>query len=91
MQPPPVAAAEIADLMRRIRQLHLQRPRDPHEEAAVLALKAELLGRIAHQRAQEWGPCESTTAVRKIAREAHAIAENALRLTQTCQEKPPPF
>ncbi len=90
-----VTAAEIADLMRRICRLHEQRPADPREQAAVLARKAELLGRIADQRAQQWGPCEHTIEARDIAREAQAIADNARRLARTggakSQENPPPF
>jgi predicted trehalose synthase len=91
----PVTTAEIADLWRRIRQLHQQRPADPRDQAAVLALNAELLARIADQHAQEWGPCDHTTEAREIASEAEAIAQNAHRLAQTggakSQENPPPF
>ena len=91
----PVTTAEIADLMRRIRRLHQHRPADPREQAAVLARKAELLARIADQRAQEWGPCDHTTQAREIAREAQAIAQNAHRLARTggakSEENPPPF
>jgi hypothetical protein len=90
-----VTAAEIADLVHRIRRLTEQRPADPREQAAVLAHKAELLARIADQRAAEWGPCNHTTEVREIATEAQAIAENARRLARTggakSQENPPPF
>jgi predicted transcriptional regulator len=90
-----VTAAEIADLMQRIRHLHEQRPADPREQAALLARKAELLARIADQRADEWGPCDYTTEAREIASEAQAIAENARRLARTggakSQENPPPF
>jgi len=91
----PVTTAETADLLRRIRRLHQQRPADPRDQAAVLALKAELLARIADQRAQQWGPCNHTTEAREIAREAQAIADNAHRLARTggakSQENPPPF
>lgn len=76
----PVTAAEIADLMRRLQRLHEHRPADPWEQAEVLSYKAALLARIAEQRAREWGPCEPTTEVLEIAREAQAIAENARRL-----------
>ena len=90
-----VTAAEIADLTRRLRRLHEQHPADPREQAAVLARKAELLARIADQRADECGPCDDTTEAREIASEAHAIAENARRLAHTggakSQENPPPF
>ena len=91
----PVTAAEVADLLHRIRRLTEDRPADPREQAAVLARKAELLARIADQRAQQCGPCEHTTEARDIAREAQAIAENARRLARTggakSEENPPPF
>jgi hypothetical protein len=94
-----VTASEIADLMRRIHVLHEQHPRDPVEQADILAIKAELLARIADQRAQEWGPCDDTTQAREIADEALAIAANANRLARLHQpagganshEHPPPF
>jgi hypothetical protein len=96
----PVSATEIADLMRRIRHLTENRPTDPVEQAEVLALKADLLSRIAYQQAAEQGPCESTTELREIADEAHAIAANARHLAALHQpptpgakthENPPPF
>jgi hypothetical protein len=96
----PVSAAEIADLMRRIRHLTENRPTDPVEQAEVLALKADLLSRIANHRAAERDPGESTTELREIADEAHAIAANARRLVALHQspthgakshENPPPF
>ncbi len=96
----PVSTTEIADLMRRIRRLTEDRPTDPVEQAEVLALKADLLSRIANQRAAEWGSCESTTELREIADEAHAIAANARRLAALhraptrgakSHENPPPF
>jgi hypothetical protein len=94
-----VTATEIADLLRRIRVLHHQRPRDPVEQADILAIKADLLARIADQRAQEWGPCDETTRVREIADEALAIAVNANRLVRLhrpaggakSEKNPPPF
>jgi hypothetical protein len=95
-----VTAAEIADLMRRIHILHQQRPRDPVEQADILAIKAELLARIADQHAQEWGPCDDTTKIREIADEAKAIAANATRLVNLhrppisgakSEENEPPF
>jgi hypothetical protein len=91
----PVTTAEIADLWRRIQNLHQQQPADPRDQAAVLARKAELLARIADQHAQEWGPCGRTTEAREIAIEAQAIAQNARRLARTggakSEENPPPF
>ena len=66
---------------RKNRQLTDDRPAYPRQRAAVLARKAELLARIANQRADEWGQCTTnTTEVRDIAREAQAIGENAHRL-----------
>lgn len=96
----PVSAAEIADLMRHIRHLTENRPTDPAEQAAVLALKADLLSRITSQRAAEQGPGESTTELLNIADEARAIAANANRLAALHQApttdaeshgNPPPF
>jgi hypothetical protein len=96
----PVTTIEIADLLDRIWQLTQDRHADPRDQAAVLSLKAELLARIATQRADEWGPCDQTTEAFEIAREAQAIAQNAHRLARTppdptggakSQENPPPF
>ena len=97
----PVTTTEIADLLDRIWQLTQNRHVDPHDQAAVLALKAGLLARIATQRAHEYGPCDHTTEALEIAREAQAIAQNAHRLARTppdtptsgakSQENPPPF
>jgi hypothetical protein len=90
-----VTTADIAALTRRLRHLHEHRPADPREQAAVLARKAELLARIADQRAEQWGPCDRTTEAHEIAREAQAIAQNAHRLARTggakSEENPPPF
>jgi hypothetical protein len=95
-----VTADEIADLMHRIRLLHEHHPVNPVDQAAVLAMKAELLARIADQRAEELGSCDYTTEVREIADEAKAIAANATRLVRLhrppagaakSEENPPPF
>jgi predicted transcriptional regulator len=90
-----VTTADIADLMRRLRYLHEQRPAHPREQAAVLARKAELLARIADQYAEEAGPCHRAIEAREIANEALAIAENARRLARTggakSEENPPPY
>jgi hypothetical protein len=81
-----VTTAEIADLMHRIQCLHQHRPSDPADQAAVLATKAELLGRIADQRAAEYGSGEHTVEVREIADEAKAIATNATRIARLLQQ-----
>jgi hypothetical protein len=95
-----VTAAEIADLMHRIQTLHQYRPINPIDQADVLAMKAELLARIADQRAEEYGPGDHTTEVREIANEAKAIAANATRLARLhrppaggakSEENEPPF
>jgi hypothetical protein len=95
-----VTADEIADLMHRIRCLHEHRPNDPVDQAAVLAMKAELLAHIANQRAEEHGPCDYATEAREIADEAKAIAANAARLVRLhrppeggapSKNNPPPF
>jgi hypothetical protein len=81
-----VTAAEIADLMHRIQALHEYRPFNPVDQAAVLAMKAELLARIADQRAEECGPSDYTTEARDVADEARAIAANATRLARLHQQ-----
>ncbi len=95
-----VTATEIADLMQRLQALHAHRPADPVDQAAVLAIKAELLARIADQHAEQLGPCHDTTHAREIADEANAIAANANRLVRLhrpptggakSEENPPPF
>lgn len=94
-----VTAAEIADLMHRIQTLHQHRPMNPVEQADVLAMKAELLARIADQRAEQYGPCDYTNEAREIADEARAIAANATRLARLhrpaggakSEENEPPF
>jgi hypothetical protein len=95
-----VSATEIADLMHRIRCLHQHRPIDPADQAAVLSMKAELLGRIADQRAEEYGPSHDATELREIANEARTIAANATRMARLLQppaggakseEHPTPF
>jgi hypothetical protein len=80
-----VTAAEIADLVHRIRCLNEHRPVNPADQAAVLSMKAELLGRIADQRAEELGSCEDTKHVREIADAAKAIAANATRMARLFQ------
>ena len=94
-----VTAAEISDLMHRIQCLHEHRPVNPVDQATVLALKAELLARIADQRAEEWGLCQYTNQAREIAHEAQTIAANATRLARLhrseggakSEENPPPY
>jgi hypothetical protein len=94
-----VTATEIADLMHRIRCLHEHRPINPVDQADVLAMKAELLARIADQRAEEYGHCDYTNEAREIADEAKAIAANATRLARLhrpaggakSEENSPPF
>jgi hypothetical protein len=94
-----ITASEIADLMRRIHVLHNQRPSNPIEQADILAIKAELLARIADQHAQERGTRNDTTRAREIANEALTIAANANRLVRNhrpadgakSEENLPPF
>ena len=80
-----VSAVEIADLMGRIRSLQQQHPIDLVEQAAVRSQGRKLLARITDQRIEEWGPCEETTQVREVAREAKEIAEDANRLASLPQ------
>jgi hypothetical protein len=72
-----VTPAEIADLTHRIRALHEHRPVDPFELADILDLKADLLTRIAVQRAAEYGPCHYTAEAATAAAEAVITAEQA--------------
>lgn len=78
----PVTTAEITELLRRIRDV-CEHNVDPRERAAVLVGKADLLARIADERAAEFGPCDYTAQARDVAREAQDTAANALRVWQT--------
>ena len=53
----PVTTREIADLLLRIRSLSDNPTADPAERAETLACTADLLARLAGQRAEEWD-CE---------------------------------
>ena len=92
-----VTASEIADLMRRIHVLHNQPPPDPVEQADILAIKAELLARIADQRA-EWALAttapEPATSPRKPSPSQPTPTDSSGSTGQVApnsQENPPPF
>jgi hypothetical protein len=55
MNDPPFTTREIADLLHRIRELSDNPASDPAERAEVLAHKADLIARLANQRATELG------------------------------------
>lgn len=76
MNDQPVTVGEIADLLHRIRTLTDNPVTDPAERAQVLARKADLLARIADQRAGEW-TCEHADQARQVAHDAQAIAAAA--------------
>ena len=81
MHDQPVTIGEIADLLHCIRAITGNPTAEPAARAGVLARKAELLGRIADQRAQEWN-CEHTEQAHQIAADAKAVAEQ-VRQTAT--------
>jgi hypothetical protein len=73
MTDPPVTTSEIANLLHRIRELSDTPTADPAERAEVLAGKADLLARLANQRADDWG-CEHADQARQLAHEARTTA-----------------
>jgi hypothetical protein len=83
-----VTAAEITELTRRIRALNKHRPADPFDLADVLDLKADLLTRIAVQRAEEYGPCDYTAEAAIAAAEAVIAAEQAHQNASASQPAP---
>ena len=85
MTDPSVTTREIADLLRRIRSLSDNPAADPAERAETLARKADLLARLAGQRADEQD-CEHADQAHQLAHEARAIASQ-LRLN--CQPQLP--
>jgi hypothetical protein len=72
----PVTIGEIANLLHGIRAITGNPTAEPAARAEVLARKADLLARIADERAQEWN-CEHTEQAHQIAADAKAIAEQA--------------
>jgi hypothetical protein len=84
MTNPPVTTREIADLLHRIRELADNPTSDPAERAEVLAHKADLIARLAHQHANEWD-CEHADQARQLAHEARTLTAQARSITT-----PPP-
>ena len=80
----PVTAAEIADLLHRIRHLTEDRHASPTERAAVLARKAELLARIGNQPAT----AGTTTTHTRSPTTPPAIADRARHLSATSTSTP---
>jgi hypothetical protein len=78
----PVTAAEIADLLHRIRHLSEDRHASPAERAVVLARKADLLARIADQPIDGWDT-HHTDQEHTVAHDAQAIADRARRPAAT--------
>jgi hypothetical protein len=76
MTDPPVATREIADLLHRIRELSDNPTSDPTERAEVLARKADLLARLANQRADARA-YEHPDQARPLAREPRTPATQA--------------
>jgi hypothetical protein len=69
---PPVTTSEIADLLHRIRELSDNPASDPTERAEILARKADLLARLATQRANERTACEHADHALQLAHETRA-------------------
>jgi hypothetical protein len=82
--PQPVTAAEIADLLARLRT-----PRtptqggDPAAYAAYLSAKADLLTRIADEHTDDEPPCRYHTHARHVAAHARAAAAHAHTIAET--------
>jgi hypothetical protein len=76
MTDPPVTTRETADLLHHIRSLSDNPTADPAERAETLARKADLLARLAGQRADEWD-CEHATQADHLAHDARAIASQS--------------
>jgi hypothetical protein len=89
--PEPVSITEISDLLAWCRRLtDAATSADPDERAAYLAAKADLLARIADERALTWD-CEHAAQARQIADDARHIAEQPAHLPShpTPQETTP--
>jgi hypothetical protein len=84
MTDPPVTTTEIAELLHHIRELSDNPTGNPTERARVLARKADLLARLATQRADEW-TCEHADQARQLAHQAQILGTQA-RDTVTPQQ-----
>ncbi len=84
----PVTAAEIADLLTRLRTLRTPaQGGDPAEHAAFLSAKADLLTRIADEHTSE-PPCGHDAHARHVAAHARLAAAHARTLTETAHTNP---
>lgn len=83
----PPTTSEIADLLHRIRELSDNPASDPTERAQILAHKADLLARLANQRANEWA-CEHADQARQLAHEARTLAARARAIATPPQHDP---
>ena len=81
MNPPPVRPAEISDLIAWAARLSRTRPgsASPAQTAAYLAAKADLLDRIAAERAAGGWACRDITAAREAAAAARLAATTATK------------
>jgi hypothetical protein len=85
----PVTAAEIADLLTRLRtQRTPAQGGDPAEHAAFLTAKADLLTRIAHEHADDQRPCEHGVHARHVAAHARFAAAHARHVAETGRTNP---
>ncbi len=74
----PVTAAEIADLLARLRTLRTPaQGGDPAAHAAFLSAKADLLTRIADEHTDDQRPCQLGAHIRHAAAHARAAAAHA--------------
>jgi hypothetical protein len=85
----PVTAAEVADLLTQARSLTEARPTaDPAQRAAYLKAKADLLTRIAEQRADDDRPCHLGAHARHVAAHARIAAAHAATLAEQARTNP---
>jgi hypothetical protein len=85
----PVTAAEIAELLTRLRTLRTPaQGGDPAEHAAFLTAKADLLTRIADEHADDQPPCQHATHARHVAAHARFAAAHARTLAETARTNP---
>jgi hypothetical protein len=78
----PVTADEIADLLQHIRALSHPAAADPAARAELLARKADLLARIAEQRADQW-TCQHADQARQVAHDAQTVATHARQIAES--------
>ena len=90
-----VTTTDIADLMRRLRHLHEQRPADPANRPRYWPARPNCSPASPTTTPNNRAPATAPPKPHEIAIEAQAIAQNAHRLARTggakSEEHPPPF